>query len=251
MLPANFDNLYRAGMGVRRERVGSLSAMPDICHHLKLIESMMDAVDVFRQEGSGEGDVLIVQLLGLRAFNSCAVALNLSLEGYYQAGGSVARDLMETAFLLELFATDPLLIAEWKALDASAQYKRFSPAKVRDLLENKQGYATPQRAIRYKILSQMAGHPSAQSDQMLRAAANALAVVGPFKSDRLFRAIVEELAYISVVAGASVCQFMPDTGLCNATRASFAETVDLWAKLYTSPLVASGTVASGSQDPIP
>ena len=60
-------------------------------------------------------DQLIIQLLGIRLFNSSASAVLDMLAGYYQNSVMQQRDLLEVSFLLDYFRTNPALIGEWKA----------------------------------------------------------------------------------------------------------------------------------------
>ena len=66
----------------------------------------MDLIDYFcRQYKHRKQDELTVQLLGIRLFNASASALKLLLSGYYQTAALQERDLLEMAFLLDLFTT--------------------------------------------------------------------------------------------------------------------------------------------------
>ena len=50
----------------------------------------------------------------MRTFNAFAASIKLTLSGYHQNSALILRDVMETVFLLSLFAGDPSLVARWR-----------------------------------------------------------------------------------------------------------------------------------------
>src|SRR5262245_5546806 len=103
-------------------------------------------------------------MLGIRLFNGAAAVLKLCLSGYYQTAALQARDLLETAFLLDLFTADAALIAVWRADSNDA---RFRPVRVRMTLDDRDGFRERKREQAYKLLCELAGHPNEKGFRLL------------------------------------------------------------------------------------
>ena len=67
----------------------------------------MNLIEYFAREWETQDeDDTTLQLLGARLFNSSAASINLLLSGYYQASASLAREVLETSYLVDLLAND-------------------------------------------------------------------------------------------------------------------------------------------------
>src|SRR3546814_13707822 len=75
-------------------------------------------------------DQLTLGNLGIRCFNSLAACLKLALSGYYQAATLHIRDLLEVAFLLDHFSTNPALVTEWRTLPERDRERRSEERRV-------------------------------------------------------------------------------------------------------------------------
>jgi acyl CoA:acetate/3-ketoacid CoA transferase alpha subunit len=65
---------------------------------------------------------------GPQDIKSAASVLKRWLSGYYQTAAFQARDLLETAFLLDLLTADAALIAVWRADSNDAHFRRCASA---------------------------------------------------------------------------------------------------------------------------
>ena len=107
--------------------------------HLAVAEAAMELADVLRQFSTSDEDLKMVQMLGMRTFNAFAAALKLMLSGYHQNSALILRDVLETAFLLDLSNGDRSLIERWRLSDKKARKEEFSPVKVRIALDARDG----------------------------------------------------------------------------------------------------------------
>jgi hypothetical protein len=85
----------------------------------------MDLADMLRQFNSSDEDLKVAVVLVMRTFNAFAASIKLTLSGYHQNSSLILRDVLETVFLLDLFAGDPSLIERWRHADKKARMKRF------------------------------------------------------------------------------------------------------------------------------
>src|SRR5215510_8651515 len=115
-------------------------------------------------------------MLGIRLFNGAAAVLKLCLSGYYQTAALQARDLLETAFLLDLFTADAALIAVWRADSNDA---RFRPVRGRLTLDDRDGFRERKREQAYKLLCELAGHPNEKGFRLLTGKARGRCVLRP------------------------------------------------------------------------
>src|SRR3546814_15620925 len=83
-------------------------------------------------------DQLTLGNLGIRCFNSLAACLKLALSGYYQAATLHIRDLLEVAFLLDHFSTNPALVTEWRTLPERDRERKFSALAIRQALDKRE-----------------------------------------------------------------------------------------------------------------
>src|SRR5262249_40126330 len=141
----------------------------------------------------------------IRLFNASASTLKLALSGYYQTAALQARDLLETAFLLDLFTHDRTLIPAWRT---DANDTRFRPMNVRKLLDDRDGFAGKKRFEAYKLLCDIAGHPNPAGFRLLTSAPGGDACCGPFFDAALMTALLEELAKLIVLAAAAFMRLL-------------------------------------------
>jgi hypothetical protein len=83
----------------------------------------------------------------------------LALSGFYDQSLSLSRSNMESANLCVLFAEDEAAFDEWRQADAMTRHKKFGPAAVRRLLEQKQ-LPVPIKHDQYALMCEKATHPS-------------------------------------------------------------------------------------------
>jgi hypothetical protein len=74
---------------------------------------------------SSDENLKVAVVLGMRTFNAFAASIKLALSGYHQNSALILRDVMETVFLLDLFAGDPSLIERWRHADKKGAHEGF------------------------------------------------------------------------------------------------------------------------------
>lgn len=152
---------FHLGEEALREKSCSLIAKKSILRaHLDLVECAMDLINVLRMAGSNDEDDKVVQILGMRIFNDLASAVKLALSGYSQTAAMILRDVLETVFLIDQFRGDADSISQWRMADASNRWKLFSPRKVREHLDRRDGFEGKKRGAAYRMLSTLAAHPT-------------------------------------------------------------------------------------------
>jgi hypothetical protein len=206
--PDKFRRLHEGEEFVRRKSIEAIDESEDLLAHAGLVEAVMDVIDHFCQQyPANDEDTRTVQLLGIRLFNGMASALKLLLSGYYETSALQQRDLLETIFLLDYFKTDHALIAKWRAGDERARRKDFAPAAVRTALDERDGFTERKREKAYKLLCELAGHPTYAGFTMLAPVPGGNAHCGPFFEFTAFKAVYEELAKHALQAGAAFVRF--------------------------------------------
>ena len=169
----------------------------------------MDLADILRQFPTDDEDLKIVQVLGIRTFNAFASAIKLMLAGYSQKAALILRDILECTFLVNLFRTDRPAISRWRIADKQARRKEFSPVRVREVLDARDGFTTKKRAELYALFSELAGHPSMLSAAMLRPRGMDVHS-GPFLDPATLEAVLSEMGRLAIQAGEIFGPFVPE-----------------------------------------
>ncbi len=193
----------------------------------------MDLTDVFRQFETSDENLKVAQILGMRTFNAFGASLKLALSGYHQNSALVLRDVLETVFLLDLFAGDRALIERWRYADRKERKKSFSPVKVREALDNRDGFTSKRRAELYELFSELAGHPNMKSDWMMRPQKDGDAVIGPFMEATALEAVISEMGRLAVQIGEHINAFLPtDWTRGLPSRSAFADRKREWLRTF-------------------
>lgn len=193
----------------------------------------MDLADMYRQHATKDEDLKVTQLLGMRCFNAFAASLKLALSGYSQNAALIQRDILETIFLLDLFDSHRDLIERWRFADKKTRMKEFSPVKVREMLDARDGYTTKKRFEMYEMFSILAGHPNMNSSLMMRPQKGGDAVVGPFIEPTTLDAVLSEMARLAVQVGEKIEAFMPkDWQDAVGSRHAFADVKLRWIQTF-------------------
>lgn len=205
--PENLHRTHAESERIRPISVAAIEASEDLSFHAHVIERTANLLYFFGHDGAIKNDDdRIIRVLGFRAFNDTMTSANLILGGYYQPGVMVARDLLESVFLLDDFTADRSLVEQWRTLDPKEYDKKFKPVAVRERLDQRDGNTGKKRAEAYKLMSSVAGHPSPAGFQMLlRPDGNYFC--GPFFESKSLDACWSELAKISVQLGGHFQQF--------------------------------------------
>jgi hypothetical protein len=141
--------------------------------------------------------------------------------------------VLETVFLLSLFSGDRALIKRWRLADKKARMKEFSPVKVREALDARDGFTSKRRAEMYELFSELAGHPTMKSAWIMRPQKHGDAVIGPFVEAMALEAVVSEMGRLAVQAGEQINSFFPadwTPGLL--ARLAFAELKRDWIATF-------------------
>ncbi|WP_316178353.1 MULTISPECIES: hypothetical protein [unclassified Bradyrhizobium] len=167
-IPENLTRLHSAEQLLRQKACSMIAADPRLQLHLSVTEAAMDLADSLRTFSTNDEDLKVAQILGMRTFNAFGASIKLTLSGYHQNSALILRDVMETVFLLDLFAGDRPLIERWRFADKKARMKDFSPVKVREALDARDGFTSKKRFEMYELFSELAGHPNMKSAWMMR-----------------------------------------------------------------------------------
>jgi hypothetical protein len=213
-LTPNLTSLHAAEEELRRKARHVIADHPRLQLHLAVTEAAMDLADVLRQFPASDENLKVVKILAMRTFNAFGASVKLTLSGYHQNGALILRDVLETAFLLDLFRGDRALIERWRFADKKARMKNFSPLKVREALDARDGNTSKKRFEMYEMFSELAGHPTMNSHLMLRPEKGGDAVIGPFMEVTTLQAGISEMGRLAVQVGESLDAFFPaDWGL--------------------------------------
>jgi hypothetical protein len=136
----------------------------------------------------------VIYGLGIRIFNSTASTLKLSISGYHQGAVSFLRDIVEIGFLLDYFRHQSDSIKIWKNSKDKEERKQFLPVRIREVLDNRDGYKDKKRSAMYSLLSRYGTHATFESFQLI--SHNNQFNIGPFESEKLIRALVEEICKV-------------------------------------------------------
>ncbi|NTH81478.1 hypothetical protein G6K97_30500 [Agrobacterium rhizogenes] len=236
IVPENLARLHDGEEQLRAKALDVAAGDRRLQLHLATIEAAMDLADVFRQFDTADEDLKVAQLLGMRTFNAFGASLKLALSGYGQNSALIMRDILETAFLFDLFRGDRTLIARWRVADKKARMKEFGPVKVREALDARDGFTSMKRFEMYELFSELAGHPTMKSAWMMRPQKEGDAVIGPFVETTALEAVLSEMGRLAIQVGEILDAFFPtDWRQGIATRLAFAKIKRAWlSEFYPS-----------------
>jgi len=206
----------------------------DMFMHIAVIEKAMDVLNMFSTEihDDENEDDEAVRLLGMRLFNGCAAAFQLTVSGYYQAAGMLMRDLLETVFLLDYFDLDHTKIHEWRVADRKTRLNTFKPAKIRTALDERDKFTSKKRNQEYQLLCELAAHPTYQGFQLL-APRGRQHHCGPFFDSYSLTRLIEHLAKLAIQAGEKFGLFFdPKTKGPLTVKLDFLELRINWCERY-------------------
>lgn len=233
VIPSNLASLHGGEEQLREKALDIVAADRRLQMHLAIVEAAMDLTDVFRQFDTSDEDLKVTQVLGMRTFNAFGASLKLALSGYHQNSALILRDVLETVFLLDLFAGDRTLIKRWRIADKKLRKKEFSPVKVREALDARDGFSSKRRAEIYELFSELAGHPNMKSAWMMRPQKEGDAVIGPFMEAKALKAVISEMGRLAIQVGEQINIFLPAEcapGL--PTRTAFAQHKRDWISTF-------------------
>lgn len=214
--PENFGLIHAGEEHIRREGVSAIEADDDLSLHAAAVEGAVSILRyyIMRDDHQDEDD-LFIRALGIRMANALTGAMQQLLSGYYQLAAMVARDLVESSFMLEYFSLDRKRVTRWRTCTDKERKAEFKPVTIRTALDKHHKHEGLKRAKAYELFSQLAGHPHPKGFAMLKGK-DGLLQCGPFFDPTALSATLSELAKQSVVAGESFQPFFT-----RSTRADF------------------------------
>jgi hypothetical protein len=148
--------------------------------------------------------------------------------GYWQPAGLVARDVLESMFLLDLFAGEPAEAVRWASMSDGERVNKFGPVHVRERLDQRDGNANQRRRAAYKRLSMYAAHPTPDGFTVI--SPNNNTITGPFCDAVRLKALIEELAQPMACVADIVYHLVviPNDSALTSTRIQFRTIADQW-----------------------
>jgi hypothetical protein len=184
---------------------------------LKCMRLCTVAVDLFaaaaavthtprEDDGKAARELVAQQVLGIRVLNSMGAADELILQGFYQPAGIMIRDIVECAYLLDLFSRAPEHLPKWIALGQGAGLKEFKPGQVRDLLNAIDGIERAARQAPYTFYSRYGTHPNSEAVGLI--APEGAVQIGPFVDETRLIGLTYDLTRFGVLAAMHLCRWM-------------------------------------------
>ncbi len=185
-LPDKLKNLSMGEEKIKNDSIVLLKSDAILDKRLTSYEMAMDTVHLLVEDHKKlNDDELTIQCIGIRLFNALSVSLRLMLSGYYQISFAIQRDIIEMYFILDYFLYCPGKIAEWKNTTNEERIKNYSPGKIRDILDTRDGLINKKREKKYKIFCEYAAHVSYAGNKLI--APKGLGIIGPFFDEKYLK----------------------------------------------------------------
>jgi len=193
ILAEKLESLYKWEEENRTKSILEINAEPQLKDHLGIFYDSLNLIfDLTINFGNPNDDELTIQYIGIRLFNDAVASFKLMLAGYYQISFNIQRDILETGFLLDYFTSYPEKIQHWKQCSNSQRQKFYTPAKVREALDRRDGFTQKKREKIYKNMCEYASHVSYPGIKLV--ASNGFAKIGPFFDKKYLKSCIQELA---------------------------------------------------------
>jgi hypothetical protein len=191
----NLVSLHKHEEELRTKSLAVIEGDAALSDHWNLVAEAMNAIWAFTHDHVHRSeDELALQLLGIRLFNAAASSIKLVMGGYYQGAFAHVRDVIETSFLLDYLLTYPAEIDEWRRADRKKRMAQFGAARIRTMLDNRDGYKSGERKRIYDLISEYATHASFPGVTLTTSGPANLAQVGPFFDEQKLRSWLGEMA---------------------------------------------------------
>ena len=201
--------------------------------HISVIGNAMNLADVFRKFPTDNEDLKAIQMLGMRTFNGFGSSLKLALSGYGQNSVLILRLILEHVFLLDLLNGNRSLIERWRYADDKERNDKFKPIEVRKALDGRDGFTDKKRYRHYKLLSELAAHPTMQSVYMMRPRQDGDAQSMPFVEEGVLKPVLLEMARLAVMFGDILDHFFFNTWVDgHQTRVDYKRARRRWLQAY-------------------
>lgn len=200
-------------------------------HTAAINQSLEFISEIARLHQHQSEEELVALRLAIRCFNSGAAALRLIRCGYYQQGFSTVRDIIETAFLLDLFEYDSDAFKRWISAAPRDREREFKTVKVRERLDERDGFQDKKRAEAYQLFSKYASHPTPEGFAVI--SPENQTQIGPFPDEeRLGAGLVELSRYLSY-ASIIISKHIPNgAGPILELKTRHLDKIDAWYEKY-------------------
>lgn len=231
----NLTTLHGLEEALRSQSLSIIEKRDDLKDHLALVHEAMNVMWAFTQEYVHKSDdELTMQFFGIRLFNAGAVSVKLALSGYYQKAFVHVRDILETYFLVDYLRTNPDKVAVWKNATKKQRLSEFSPRKIREELDKRDGYKGNARKAAYDLISEHASHASYSGFHLTTQ--GGFGQIGPFLDEVKLQAWLEEMA--KRLGHAAVILLANYEGVdqrLDVTRRHYIEAINAWGRKYYGP----------------
>lgn len=231
-LPENLEALHKQEGENRTRSVLHINADKSSKDHLEIVYASLNTLfELTISYQNQTDDELTIQALGIRLFNSIVSSLELLLAGYYQCSVMLQRDVLETGFLLDFLSIDESNISAWARCTREERLEKYSPRKIRQALDERDGFRKEQRKEAYQSMCENASHATYQGNVLI--APDKLVRIGPFFDPKYLRFLVQELAmrapYFALICSGHFRQ-LPT--LFSDVRADFVVKLKIWSERY-------------------
>ena len=139
-IPAGFEHLEMVSVLSKITEEKSEKFSKDLIADINLLGDSMHAIYLSstctKRCGGGSH---YIEYFGARVYNLSAASYKLIFSGYYDEAQSLIRSIGEISNLMSLAVCDPELFSEWISSDKQKRITKFSPAKVRKMVEKSNG----------------------------------------------------------------------------------------------------------------
>jgi hypothetical protein len=201
--------------------------------HLKVIHNCFDLLHVILRNHPYQesNETLALLRLVARVFNSAGACLKLARAGYFQPAFAMVRDILEIEFLSDMFRRDRKHLKQWMTLDAKTRNKEFRQVKIREYLDEKDGFKERKRAEAYALLSEHAAHASPIGFHVI--SPDGMTQIGPFPSEDRLLALFQELTkhlQMTCIHLASLLE--PKDAIILKSAKDFQDSLVVWRTRY-------------------
>jgi hypothetical protein len=141
---------------------------------------------------------------------------------------------LETYFLVDYLRSNPAQISVWKNADDKTLKTDFSPRRIREELDKRDGYTQQERKKFYDLVSQHASHATSKGFHLTRQ--GGLGRIGPFVDEAKLQAWLEEMA--KRFGHAAICLLSDFDGTdlkLDLTRKHYLEVMNAWGRKNYGP----------------
>ncbi len=230
-LPENFRRIWDASDELIGWAESKILETPHLCEHLSLIETYMSGVEFLRKSGLASQRHTALAGLFLRTFDALSHGVRAAMSGNYSGGAMYARDLLETTFLIDFLLEAQGRPEKWLQAKPEQVKRDYSPRKIRDHLDKRDGYTTLKRKSHYDMLSTLGAHPTPAAFELKRDGTRAINA-GPFKHEDLLREVLEEFSKISLQLTSLVLKYLGELDGNDLPRSVLSLTLQKNYELY-------------------